>query len=67
MLFDQFKVEQSNSLKCVVTGLNNDLRDVMQENLDLKELLKTVSLNVQFLPLPIVRPECSPTAQRPFP
>ena len=34
MLFDQFKVEQSNSLKSVVTGLNNDLRDVRQENFE---------------------------------
>ena len=33
VLFDQFKVEQSNSLKSVVTGLNNDLRDVRQETL----------------------------------
>ena len=40
MLFDQFKVEQSNSLKSVVTGLNNDLRDVRQENLDLKATLE---------------------------
>ena len=36
MLFDQFKVKQSNSLKSVVTGLNSDLRDVRQENFDLK-------------------------------
>ena len=36
MFFDQFKVEQSNSLKSIVTGLNNDLRNVRQENLDLK-------------------------------
>ena len=31
------------------------------------KLLKTVSLNVQFLPLRIVRPECSPTAQQAVP
>jgi len=36
VLFDQFKVEQSNSLKSVETGLNNDLRDVRQENFDMK-------------------------------
>ena len=61
MLFDQFKVEQSNSLKSVMIGLNSDLRDVRQENLDLKlpmsatqrksRILRTVSLNVQVLPL----------------
>ena len=54
MLFDQFKVEQSNSLKSVMTGLDSGLRDVRQENLDLKiplsaaegksRILKTVSL-----------------------
>ena len=36
MLFDQFKLEQSNRLKSVMTGLKNDLQDVRQENLDLK-------------------------------
>ena len=36
VLFDQFKVEQSNSLKSVMTGLDSDLRDVRQENLGFK-------------------------------
>ena len=36
MLFDQFKVEQSNRLKSFMTGLKNDLRNVRQENFDLK-------------------------------
>ena len=40
MLFDQFKVEQSNSLKSVVTGLKNDLRDGMQENFDMDATLE---------------------------
>ena len=40
MLFDQFKVEQSNSLKSVVTGLNNDLGDVRQEKIDMKATLE---------------------------
>ena len=40
VLFGQFKVEQSNSLKFVVTGLNNDLRDVRQENFDMKATLE---------------------------
>ena len=40
MLFDQFKVEQSNSLKSVMTGLDSDLKDVRQENFDLKASLE---------------------------
>ena len=36
VLLDQFKVEQSNSLKYVMTGLRNDLRDARQEKHDLE-------------------------------
>ena len=36
----QFKVEQTNSLKSVVTGLKNDFRDVRQENFDMKATLE---------------------------
>ena len=49
MLFDQFKVEQSNSLKSIVTGLNNDLRDVRQENLDLKATLERNTRKIKAL------------------
>ena len=38
--FDHIKVEQSNSLKSVMAGLNNDSRDVRQENLDSKASLE---------------------------
>ena len=36
VLLGQFKVEQSNSLKYVMTGLKNDLPDVRQEKHDLE-------------------------------
>ena len=49
MLFDQFKVEQSNSLKSVVTGLNNDLRDVRQEKFDLKATLERNTRKIKAL------------------
>ena len=49
MLFDQFKVEQSNSLKSVVTGLNNDLRDVRQENFDMKGTLERNTRKIKAL------------------
>ena len=35
VLFEQYMVEQSNSLKSVMAGLRNHLRDVRQENLHL--------------------------------
>ena len=40
VLFDQFKVQQSTSLKSVLNGLKSDLRDVRQENLNLKASLE---------------------------
>ena len=49
VLFDQFKVEQSNSLKSVVTGLNNDLRDVRQENLDMKATIERNTRKIKAL------------------
>ena len=49
MLFDQFKVEQSNSLKSVVTGLNKDLRDVRQENFDMKATLERNTRKIKAL------------------
>ena len=49
MLFDQFKVEQTNSLKFVMTGLNSDLRDVRQENLDLKATLECNTRKIKAL------------------
>ena len=49
MLFGQFKVEQSNSLKFVVTGLNNDLRDVRQENFDMKATLERNTRKIKAL------------------
>ena len=49
MLFDQFKVEQPNSLKSVVTGLDSGLKDVRQENLDLKLPLSATEGKSRFL------------------
>ena len=49
MLFDQFKVEQSNSLQSVVTGLNKDLRDVRQENCDMKTTLERSTRKLEAL------------------
>ena len=49
MFFDQFKVEQSNSLKSVVTGLNNDVRDVRQENFDMKATLECSTRKLEAL------------------
>ena len=49
VLFDQFKVEQSNSLKSVVTGLNNDLRDVRQENFDMKATIERNTRKIKAL------------------
>ena len=49
VLFDQFKVEQSNSLKSVVTGLNNDLRDVRQETFHMKATLERNTRKIKAL------------------
>ena len=49
VLFEQFKVEQSNSLKSVVTGLNNDVRDVRQENFDMKATLERSTRKIKAL------------------
>ena len=56
LLFDQFKVDQSNILKSVMTGLKNDLRNVRRENLALKASIErstrnTKALDVLFLSL----------------
>ena len=49
VLFGQFKVEQSNSLKSVVTELNNDLRDVRQEKFDMKATLERNTRKIKAL------------------
>ena len=57
MLFDQFKVEQSNSLKSVMTGLKNHLRDVRKKtnkqnkskNLDLKAAIERNTRRIKAL------------------
>ena len=36
VLFDQFKVKQSNILKSVMTALQDDLREVRQETFHMK-------------------------------
>ena len=49
MLFDQFETEQSNSLKSVMSGLQSDLGDVRQENLDLKAAIEYNTRNIKAL------------------
>ena len=49
VLLEQFKVEQSNSLKSVMTGLKNDFRDVRKEKHDLEPTTEQNTRKIQAL------------------